>query len=110
MKKIFVLSVSVCLFLTSCATRPENIPASYVSHEIYKNKTCAQLSSAMIEAQENLSKIENKQNTKSNVDALTVFLIILPISQLTGAHDAEVAAQKGVVQAIKTTQIQKNCI
>jgi len=110
MKKIIILTTSICLFLTSCTTRPENIPASYVSHEIYENKTCSQLSTAMIDAQAELTRVEKKQNTKSNVDVLTVFLIIVPISQLSGAYDAEVAKQKGVVQDIKTAQIKKNCM
>lgn len=49
------------------------------------------------------------QNSKATGDAWGVFLILVPVSQLTGDHEADVAKSKGIVEAIETAQIKNKC-
>ena len=51
----------------------------------------------------------SKQNTKANWDFATVFFVLIPVSQISGDYEAEVAKLKGTVEAIETAQIIKKC-
>jgi len=104
---VFLASI---LFLSGCANRPESIAASYVSHERYSDLTCEQLSSTMANAREELRIYSDKQDTAANMDAGTVFLVLIPQSALAGDSEAEVAKWKGTVEAIETMQIKKKCV
>lgn len=110
MRKNLLLCVALVSALAAgCATRPESISASYVSHEKYGGIDCRRLSDQMATARENLAKYADKQNTKANIDAATVFFVLIPVSQLTGDHAADVAKWKGEVEAIDTAQIRTGC-
>ena len=109
MKKIFLLAIAASL-LASCASRPESIPASYVDSARYDGVSCNQLQSQMVNAQEELRLVSDKQDTVANVDAGTVFLALIPVSAFSGDHEAEVAEAKGKVNAIKTAQIKNKCV
>lgn len=106
--KTIIIVVSA-LLLNACATRPESIPASYVSHEKYMGADCAQLTTHMADARTNLAKFSSMQDTKANVDAATVFLALIPLSKMTGDSAGDVAKYKGEVEAIETAQIKQNC-
>lgn len=95
--------------VTGCATRPESIPASYVSHEKYMGSDCVQLSTLMSDARSDLQKFSSMQDSKANMDAATVFFVLVPASKLTGDHAADVAKFKGEVEAIETAQVKKGC-
>ncbi len=103
------LPLIIALLLAACATRPEGISASYVSHEKYMGNDCAQLATNMTDATAELARLSSEQNIKANVDAATVFLVLIPASQLTGDHAGAIAKYKGEVEAIQTAQIKKNC-
>ena len=105
-KLIFTLAVSI---LSSCANRPESISASYISHERYINNNCGQLSTQKLDSWMELSKVSEMQNSKANGDAVGVFLLGIPFSQLSGDHEADVAKLKGEVEAIETAQIKNGC-
>jgi hypothetical protein len=49
------------------------------------------------------------QDTKANVDAATVFFVLIPASKLTGDHAGDIAKYKGEVEAIETALIKTNC-
>lgn len=102
---------ALCLALTivGCATRPESISASFVSHEKYMGQTCPQLTDSMAEARTKLTDYSKQQDTKANLDAATVFLVLIPASKLSGDHAGAVAKYKGEVEAIETAQIKSNC-
>jgi hypothetical protein len=95
--------------LSACATRPESISASYISHEKYTHLDCVGLSTKMADARAELQKYTDLQDTKANTDAVTVFFVLIPASQLAGDHEADVAKWKGEVEALETAQIKSQC-
>ena len=101
--------VAIALLGSGCATRPESISASYVSHEKYMGQPCTQLTDSMADARAKLSNYSKMQDTKANVDAATVFLVLIPASKLSGDHAGDVAKFKGEVEAIETAQIKTGC-
>ena len=111
MKKSIVNFVSYFLALAvmGCATRPESISASFVSHEKYMGQNCQQLTDQMADARAKLADYSKQQDSKANLDAATVFLVLIPASKLSGDHAGDVAKYKGEVEAIETAQIKTNC-
>ncbi len=109
MQKLIILTSLLFLLISGCASRPENIKASYISHERYIDNDCSQLAIQMSDARAELAKYSEMQNSKATGDAWGVFLILVPVSQLTGDYEADVAKWKGVVEAIETTQIKNKC-
>lgn len=97
------------LFLSACASRPETIHASFVSHEKYAALDCAQLAGRLTDTKVELEKVSRLQNDKANGDAVGVFLLGIPFSKLSGDHEGEVARLKGEVEAIDTAQIKARC-
>ena len=99
----------IFLFISSCASRPSSIAASYVSHEKYMDYSCTQLATKMGDARGELQKYSDMQNSKANMDAGTVFLVLIPASKLSGDHEGDVAKWKGEVEAINTAQEKLKC-
>jgi hypothetical protein len=108
MKKI-LLSLAFVSLISGCATRPESISASFVSHEKYSGKDCTSLALDMSNARSELEKFSKMQDTKANLDAATVFLVLIPASKLSGDHAGDVAKWKGEVEAVETALIKANC-
>ena len=109
MRKLIILTSLLFLIISGCASRPENIKASYISHERYIDNDCSQLAIQMSDARAELAKYSEMQNSKATSDAWGVFIILIPVIQLTGDYEADVAKWKGVVEAIETTQIKNKC-
>ena len=107
-KQIAFISV-VATLIGGCASRPESISASYVSHEKYIAGDCARLATQISDARAELAKVSEMQNSKANGDAFGVFLLGIPFSKLSGDHAGDVAKWKGEVEAIETAQIKNNC-
>ena len=107
-KKI-ALAVAMMGVFSGCATRPESISASYISHEKYMGKDCTSLILDMSNARSELAKFSSMQDSKANVDAATVFLVLIPASKLSGDHAGDVAKYKGEVEAIETALIKTKC-
>ena len=97
------------LAIAGCATRPESISASFVSHEKYIGQTCPELTDSMADARTKLTDYSKKQDNKANLDAATVFFVLIPASKLSGDHAGDVAKYKGEVEAIETAQIKNGC-
>jgi hypothetical protein len=97
------------LILTACATRPESISASYISHEKFMGQDCTQLSLQMSEARSQLAKFSSMQDSKANLDAATVFFVLIPASKLAGDHAGDVAKYKGEVEAVETALVKSGC-
>lgn len=108
MKKIIAL-VAFSAVITGCATRPESISASYVSHEKYSGKDCTSLTLDMSNARNELTKFSSMQDSKANMDAATVFFVLIPASKLSGDHAGDVAKWKGEVEAVETALVKANC-
>jgi hypothetical protein len=108
--KISYFSLSLAVLLTTgCATRPESISASFVSHEKYMGQDCTQLALQMSDSRSQLAKFSSLQDTKANVDAATVFFVLIPASKLSGDHAGDVAKYKGEVEAVETALIKTGC-
>ncbi len=108
MKNTVFLLLSLA-FLGGCATRPESIHASFVSHEKYIDLDCQSLVTRMVDTRAELDKFSKMQDTKANIDAATVFFVLIPASKLAGDHEGDVARLKGEVEAVGTAQIKNKC-
>ena len=97
------------LMLVGCATRPDSISASYIAHEKFMNNTCSELSVLRADARTDLQTYSSKQNTKANWDFATVWFVLIPASQISGDHEADVAMFKGTIEAIETAQAVQGC-
>ena len=109
LQKSLLVGLLLSLILAGCASRPESISASYVAHEKFMQNTCSELAVLRSDARTDLLTYSSKQNTKANWDFATVFFVLIPASQLTGDHEADVAMYKGVIEAIETAQAIKGC-
>lgn len=108
MKKIITV-LAITALVAGCATRPESISASFVSHEKYSGRDCTTLTLDLSNARSELAKFSSMQNTKANVDAATVFFVLIPASKLAGDHAGDVAKWKGEVEAVETAIVKANC-
>jgi hypothetical protein len=63
----------------------------------------------MSETKEELVRMSKLQDEKATGDAIGVFLILVPVSKLTGDYEGDVARLKGEVEAIETAQIKAKC-
>lgn len=63
----------------------------------------------MSDARAKLMDYSKQQDNKANIDAATVFFVLIPASKLSGDHAGDVAKYKGEVEAIETAQIKSNC-
>ena len=70
---------------------------------------CTQLALLMSDARSQLAKFSSMQDSKANMDAATVFLVLVPASKLSGDHAADVAKYKGEVEAVETALIKTGC-
>ncbi|MEN8132722.1 MAG: hypothetical protein ABFS45_21575 [Pseudomonadota bacterium] len=104
-----LLITAIFTITSGCATRPESITPSHVSHERYVGNDCPTLEAKKNEAIIELMKSAELQDNDADADAVGVFLIGVPFSQLSGDHEAEVAKWKGTIDAIETVQIINDC-
>ena len=95
--------------LAGCAKRPDTIEASFVSYEKFTGLNCERLFERMKEAKANLLAQSIEQDHAATNDAVTVFLVGVPLSALSGDHQGEVARLKGEVEAIETAQVKAKC-
>ena len=111
MRKIIygVIILALMSVFNGCAKRPESISASHISFERYTDKTCVELNTVMADTREQLTHVSDLQNSKATGDAWGVFLLLVPVSQLTGDYEGDVAKLKGEVSAIETAQIKNEC-
>ena len=56
-----------------------------------------------------LALAESRQNDAQTMDAVGVFLVLIPPSALTGDSEGEVAQYKGEKLAIERSRKKKNC-
>lgn len=104
-----IFSICILVLITGCASRPESIPASHVSHEKYIDNDCQVLYGKLSGAQSELARYSDLQNSAANSDAVGVFLLGIPFSKLSGDHAGNVAKWKGEIEAIETAKVKKKC-
>ncbi len=108
MQKLLLILIAAAA-LTACATRPESITASFVSHEKFVHLDCTELATKMSDKRAELDKLSKMQDSKANGDAAGVFLLGIPFSKLSGDYEGDIARLKGEVEAVDTAQVKNKC-
>lgn len=110
-----IIAIGAAMLLAGCATRAEDIKASYVSPILYQNLSCTQLALEAQNVQSRALEATGLQNKKAGQDAAAVgvaLVLFWPaafLAQGDGANAAEVARLKGEMEAIEHASIRNNC-
>lgn len=105
MNKFIVASVACILALAGCAKLPDAIaPVSMTG--AYDNVSCSKAQAMLTQEQTNLAALSVQQKNAATGDAVGVFLVLIPVSTMTGSNkEGEIAASKGKVNAL-TARLQ----
>lgn len=115
MKRLTTLLLLGVSIVAGCATRAENIQASYVSPILYQNLTCEQLALEAQNVSSRAAAAAGVQNQRAGNDAalmavgLVVFWPALLFTGGDGASAAEVSRLKGEMDAIQSASNAKGC-
>ena len=101
MKRTFSAAFAILLSASACTPRADSIaPVSMTGAFDYLS--CSQAGSQLNSERVKLAALEKQQNGAATGDAIGVFLILIPVSKLTGGDVAgEVATAKGTVLALE---------
>ncbi|MDE8343024.1 MAG: hypothetical protein POG24_04320 [Acidocella sp.] len=103
-------SIFLLISLASCAQAPESIQPAYVSTITYQNLTCEQLSQEQVNLDNAYTSAAAEQSHARTADTWGVILIGLPTASLSGENIAsQVASIKGQQEAVRQSEILKNC-
>jgi hypothetical protein len=114
MKKIVALAVTTAS-LAACATRSDNISASYISPVTYQGYSCRELSQEAARVSGRAAQAVGAHDQKATNDAVAtgvgvvLFWPALFFIKGDGASAAEVASLRGQMEAIEQASIQKKC-
>lgn len=113
-KAVLGLCLVSHLGIVSCASRPENISASYVSPLEYQPYNCNQIRQEMMRVSRRVSEIAGVQEDQATKDtvALGVGLVLFwPALFFMIGKDQheELARLKGEYEALEKVAIQKEC-
>ena len=109
MFKTLSTCVAVAMVLSACAKPPSRIAAVSVASAEYSDLSCTALVRELGTVSEKLGDAEQSQRNKVAADAATVFFVLVPVSSMTGDHEADVAQYKGEKQAIERALSKKHC-
>lgn len=110
-----VIYTSMLALLASCASKPSDIEASYVSPALYQQLSCNQLREEAATVSNRAVAASGIQQKKADNDAIAVgvgvviFWPALIFAKGDGATAAEVSRLKGEMRAIETASLKKNC-
>ena len=97
------------LALSACASPPSRIAPVAVATSEYDRLSCSQLASELSRVSTGLEEAERRQRNAVAGDALTVFLVLVPVSALGGDSEAEVARLKGEKIAVSNSLARRSC-
>lgn len=114
MKKISSVLFSA-LVLVSCASKPENIDALYVSPTRYASLTCDQLNEEFREVQSRVNAMTKKQRKQRKNDKIATgvgLVVFWPALFFLMSDDQkeELAMLKGEYEALKAVHQRKDCL
>ena len=113
--QLMVATLAAVLFLSSCATRPDNIQGTYVSPNTYKNYNCREISDERNRISEQVNALTDKQRGKATGDAVAVgvgAVIFWPALFMLAAgsdNETQLASYKGHYDALTQAGITKKC-
>ena len=108
MKKI-ILTFSIVAMIAGCAKPPSRIAATAVSSSEYADLTCSQMVAELSDVSEKLDDVSRRQRNKVATDAATVFLVLIPVTSMSGDNEAEVAKYKGEKDALQRAMSKRDC-
>lgn len=112
--KIYV-SLAALIFLAACASKSENIQATYMSPMVYEPYTCSQLAEEGQRISARAAQVAGVQDKNRQDDTIKttvgviLFWPILFANEGDGQTAAELAQLKGQKKAIEEASIKKNC-
>ena len=115
MNKTIAIAVGLGLALSSCASKPKDIEAAYVSSTLYESLSCDRLREEATAVSARAIAASGAQQKKADNDAvavgvgLVIFWPALFFAKGDGASAAEVSRLKGEMKAIETASIKNNC-
>ncbi|GHD45612.1 hypothetical protein GCM10017083_13770 [Thalassobaculum fulvum] len=95
--------------LAGCAKSPSSIAPASVSSNEYDHLTCKELQREQREVDLKLADATSRQNSAQTADAVGVFLVLIPVSALTGDAEGDVARYKGEKIAIERSITRRDC-
>jgi hypothetical protein len=112
MKRVVV----VCfLALAGCASKAENIAASYTSPIVYESWSCPQIAQEAARVSSRAAQLAGVQDSKATGDAIAtgvgvvLFWPALFFIKGDSTTSAELARLKGEMEAIEAASIKKSC-
>ena len=104
-----IIIVAMLGLVTSCAKSPSSIAPTAVNSSEYDHLNCQQLATELSLTDSRLNDASARQNNAQAMDAVGVFLILIPVSALAGDSEGEVAQRKGEQLALRRAIEKKNC-
>ncbi|MGC4410285.1 hypothetical protein D4A92_13300 [Rhizobium rosettiformans] len=107
--------LGLAAMLSSCASKPQDIEAAYVSPMLYESLSCDRLREEATAVSARAIAASGVQQKKADNDAVAVgvglvlFWPALFFAKGDGASAAEVARLKGEMKAIEGASIKNNC-
>lgn len=97
----FMVALAVSAALAGCAPSPDAIAPAPIAAGLYGGLTCDQAGLGRVVLQRQLTALEVAQRQAVTGDAISVFLVAVPLSAVTGSNKAGAIAQiKGQLIAL----------
>jgi hypothetical protein len=109
------IAIALVLLLVCCASKSENIEATYLSPQLYDNLSCAQLEAEARRVSQRAQAAAGQQdkNRKNDIIKTTVGVVVFWPILFANSGDGPVAAElanlKGQMKAIEVMSRKKNC-
>lgn len=114
--KLYLAPLGAMVFLVAgCASKSENIQASYVSPMTYESYTCEQLTVEGQRISARAAQVAGVQDKNRQDDAIkttvgvVLFWPVLLFNEGDGQTATELASLKGQMKAVEQASIKKNC-
>jgi hypothetical protein len=112
--KKYVLLSLLAITVTACASRPEDIKASYVSPLQYQDFSCRQIGKEVARVGRKLSEVSGIQDDTASDDSVAMgvgLVLFWPALFFIDSDDQkeEVARLKGEFDALEQVAIEKDC-
>lgn len=100
MKKA-VLLLSVCCVAVGCSPRASGVAPAPMGN-LYSDISCTKARELSAQTAQEVATLSQKQNGAATADAVGVFLLALPVGNLTGNNvEGDLAAAKGRQNALQ---------
>lgn len=113
--KRLISGITLAVFVSGCATSPDNITAAYVSPMQYSSYSCPQLREEASRVSARAAQVTGAQSSKATGDAvamgvgLILFWPSLFFIKGDGTTAAEVGRLKGEMDAIEQASVKRRC-